>query len=180
LRDIASAGPDAGQAIIDEFQRGFTWLADPQRVTIAAVHGHALGAGFQLALACDIRVAAEDARFTMAETSLGLVPDLTGTLSLVRAVGYARAAEICLTGRRVAAEEALRIGLVNSVVAPDALPAAVDELAEALLRPAAGATRETLALLAAAADGPTLDKQRAAERAAQFRRLSELRAALGG
>ena len=103
-----------------------------------------------------------------------------GTLSLVRAVGYARAAEICLTGRRVAAEEALRIGLVNSVVAPDALPAAVDELAAALLRPAAGATRETLALLAAAADGPTLDKQRAAERAAQFRRLSELRAALGG
>jgi enoyl-CoA hydratase/carnithine racemase len=58
-------------------------------------------------------VAAEDAQFTMAETSLGLVPDLTGTLPLVRAVGYARAAEICLTGRRVAAEEALRIGLVK-------------------------------------------------------------------
>lgn len=175
LLEITSAGPDAGRAIIDEFQRGFTWLADPQRVTIAAVHGHAIGAGFQLALACDIRVAAEDARFTMAETSLGLVPDLTGALPLVRAVGYARAVEICLTGRRVAAEEALRIGLVNSVVAPDALSAVVDELATALLRPAAGATRETLALLAAAADCPTLDKQRAAERTAQFRRLSELR-----
>ena len=148
-------------------------------MTIAAVHGHAIGAGFQLALACDIRVAAEDAQFTMAETSLGLVPDLTGTLPLVRAVGYARAAEICLTGRRVAAEEALRIGLVNSVVALDALPAVVDELVATLLRPAAGAMRETLALLAAAADGPTLDKQRAAERAAQFRRLSELRTALG-
>jgi enoyl-CoA hydratase/carnithine racemase len=180
LLDLISAGPDTGQAIIDEFQRGFTWLADPQRVTIAAVHGHAIGAGFQLALACDIRVAAEDARFTMAETSLGLVPDLTGTLSLVRAVGYARAVEICLTGRRVAAEEALRIGLVNSVVARDALPTTVDELAAALLRPAPGATRETLALLAAAADGPTLDQQRGAERAAQCRRLSELRAALGG
>lgn len=179
LLDITAAGPDAGQAIIDEFQRGFTWLADPQRVTIAAVHGHAIGAGFQLALACDIRVAAEDAQFTMAETSLGLVPDLTGTLPLVRAVGYARAAEICLTGRRVAAEEALRIGLVNSVVALDALPAVVDELVATLLRPAAGAMRETLALLAAAADGPALDKQRAAERAAQFRRLSELRTALG-
>ncbi|HEX5346832.1 MAG TPA: enoyl-CoA hydratase/isomerase family protein [Pseudonocardiaceae bacterium] len=149
-------------------------------MSIAAVHGHAIGAGFQLALACDIRVAAEDARFTVAETSLGLVPDLTGTLSLVRAVGYARAAEICLTGRRVTAEEALRIGLVNSVVAPHSLPAVVDELAAALLRPAAAATCETLALLAAAADGPTLDTQRAAERAAQFRRLSELRAALVG
>jgi enoyl-CoA hydratase/carnithine racemase len=95
----------------------------------------------------------------------------------VRAVGYARAAEICLTGRRVAAEEALRIGLVNSVVALDALPAVVDELVATLLRPAAPATRETLALLAAAAEGPTLDEQRAAERAAQFRRLSELRTA---
>jgi enoyl-CoA hydratase/carnithine racemase len=178
--DIASAGPAAGQAIIEEFQRGFTWLADPQRVSIAAVHGHVIGAGFQLALACDIRVAADDARFTMAETSLGLVPDLTGTLSLVRAVGYARAVEICLTGRRVGAEEALRIGLVNSVVALDALPAAVDELAQALLRPPAAATRETLALLAAAADGPTLEKQCAAERAAQFRRLFELLPAPGG
>lgn len=96
--DITSAGPDAGQAIIEEFQRGFTWLADPQRVSIAAVHGHAIGAGFQLALACDIRVAAEDALFTMAETSLGLVPDLTGTLSLVRAVGYARAWRSALPG----------------------------------------------------------------------------------
>lgn len=175
LLEIASAGPDAGEAIIDGFQRGFTWLADPQRVTIAAVHGHAIGAGFQLALACDIRVAAEDARFTMAETSLGLVPDLTGTLPLVRAVGYARAVEICLTGRRVTAEEALRIGLVNCVVVPDALPAMVDELATALLRPPAEAARETLALLAGAADNPTLDQQRAAERAAQFRRLSQLR-----
>jgi enoyl-CoA hydratase/carnithine racemase len=93
--------------------------------------------------------------------------------------GRLRAAEICLTGRRVPAEEALRIGLVNSVVALDALPAVVDELVATLLRPAAGATRETLALLAAAAEGPTLDKQRAAERTAQFRRLSELRTALG-
>ena len=117
----------------------------------------------------------EASALVKAETSLGLVSDLTGTFPLVRAIGYARAVEICLTGRRVAAEEALRIGLVNSVVAADALPTVVDELATALLRPAARATRETLALLAAAADSPTLDKQRAAERAAQLRRLSELR-----
>jgi enoyl-CoA hydratase/carnithine racemase len=173
--DITMAPPGGGDAIIDDFQHGFTWLQAPNRVTVAAVHGHAIGAGFQLALACDIRIAATDAQFTMAETGLGLVPDLTGTLPLVRAVGYARAVDICLTGRRVAADEALRIGLVNSVVEPDQLAATVDELVARLLKPLAGATRETLALLASAADASSLDEQRAAERAAQLRRLAELR-----
>jgi enoyl-CoA hydratase/carnithine racemase len=173
--EITGAPPGSGDAMIDRFQQGFTWLMTPALVTVAAVHGHAIGAGFQLALACDLRVATTEAKFTMAEPSLGLVPDLTGTLPLVRAVGYARAVDICLTGRRVAADEALRIGLVNSVVAPDDLDSAVDELVAALLKPAAGATRETLALLASAAEAPTLDEQRAAERAAQLRRLAELR-----
>lgn len=173
--DITTAPPGGGDAIIDRFQQGFTWLLAPSRVTVAAVRGHAIGAGFQLALACDIRVAATDAQFCMAETSLGLVPDLTGTLPLVRAVGYSRAVEICLTGRRIGAQEALRIGLVNSVVEPDQLDSTVDELVAGLLKPAAGAARETLALLASAADPTDLDQQRAAERSAQLRRLAELR-----
>lgn len=177
--DITAVPPAEGDAIIDRFQRGFTWLMAPDRVTIAAVRGYAIGAGFQLALACDLRVATADATFTMAEPSLGLVPDLTGTLPLVRAVGYARAVDICLTSRRVGAEEALRIGLVNSVVADDQLDAAVDELVAQVLKPLPGAMTETLALLASAADNPTLDVQRAAERSAQLRRLTELRKALG-
>ena len=177
---ISSSSAAEGEAIIDGFQRGFTWLADPGRVTIAAVHGHAIGAGFQLALACDLRIAAEDARFTMAEPSLGLVPDLTGTLPLVRAVGYARAADICLTGRRVPADEALRIGLVNSVVPADGLDQAVDELVGAVSKPAVGAVRETLALLANAATAPTLDEQRKLEAQAQLRRFADLKALLGG
>jgi enoyl-CoA hydratase/carnithine racemase len=177
--EITSVPPAEGDALIDGFQQGFRWLAAPERVTVAAVQGYAIGAGFQLALACDLRIATEDATFTMAEPSLGLVPDLTGTLPLVRAVGYSRAVDICLTGRRVGADEALRIGLVNSVVPLDQLDAAVDELVAALLKPLAGATTETLALLAGAADNPTLDEQRAAERAAQLRRLAELRKALG-
>ena len=82
-------------AKIASYQAGFTWLSDPARVTIAAVQGHAIGAGFQLALACDFRVLTEDAQFCMAETGLGLVPDLGGTLPLVRLVGYSRAAEMC-------------------------------------------------------------------------------------
>jgi enoyl-CoA hydratase/carnithine racemase len=179
LARLASASPEEGDALIESFQQGFTWLMDPARVTIAVVHGHAIGAGFQLALACDLRIATPAARFTMAETSLGLVPDLTGTLPLVRAVGYARAAEICLTGRRVDAEEALRIGLVNRVVPAGELESTVDELVAALLKPMPGATRETLALLATAAGNPTLDEQCAAERAAQLRRLAELATALG-
>ncbi len=179
LGTIATESAERADALIAEFQQGFHWLRDPSRVTVAAVHGHAIGAGFQLALACDLRILADNAQLCMAETSLGLVPDLTGTLPLVRCVGYARAAEICLTGRRVPADEALRIGLANSVVEADRLDEAVGELVASLLRPMAGAVRETLALLAHAAEGPTQEEQLAAERAAQIRRLTELRAMLG-
>ena len=83
------------------FQEAFAWLRRPSLITIAAVQGHAIGAGFQLALACDFRVVAEDAKFCMAEVTLGLVPDLGGTKRLVELVGYARALELCVTGRRV-------------------------------------------------------------------------------
>jgi enoyl-CoA hydratase/carnithine racemase len=92
----------------------------------------------------------------------------------VRCVGYARAAEICLTGRRVGAEEALRIGLANAVVPLDQLDSAVDDLVARLLRPMPGAVSETLGVLAAAAQGPTLAAQLATERAAQLRRFAEL------
>ncbi|WHT16913.1 enoyl-CoA hydratase/isomerase family protein [Crossiella sp. CA-258035] len=176
LVSLASGSPEDSDAVIAEFQRGFTWLRESNFITVAAVHGHAIGAGFQLALACDLRVAAEDAQFAMAETSLGLVPDLGGTLPLVQCVGYARAVEICLTGRRVGAEEALRIGLVNEVVPADALDAAVANLVARLVAPMPGASRETLALLAKAAGSPSLSEQTAAERSAQLRRLAELKA----
>ena len=176
LSEIVARGPEAGAALIAEFQEGFRWLRHPRRVTIAAVAGHAIGAGFQLALACDLRVVAEDVQFSMAETTLGLVPDLGGTLPLVRAVGYARAAEICVTGRRVGAAEALRIGLANTVVPAEGLDAAVEGLVGSITRPMAGAVRETLALIAAAADGSSEEEQLALEREAQLRRLAELAA----
>src|ERR1700712_918732 len=109
--DLSVVAEQAGGALPDEatiasYQDGFTWLARPEIVSVALVQGHAVGAGFQLALACDLRVVATDVQFRMAETSLGLVPDLTGTEALVHLVGYARALEICLTGRRVGAQEA--------------------------------------------------------------------------
>ncbi|KJK36800.1 enoyl-CoA hydratase [Lentzea aerocolonigenes] len=176
LPGMLALSPEEADARIASYQAGFTWLSDPARVTIAAVHGHAIGAGFQLALACDFRVLAEDAQFCMAETGLGLVPDLGGTLPLVRLVGYSRAAEICVTSRRVPAAEALQMGLANSVVPLADLDAAVESLVAAVTKPLAGAVSETLALIASAAAGPSLDSQLAVERAAQLRRINALAA----
>ncbi|NGY59738.1 enoyl-CoA hydratase/isomerase family protein [Lentzea sp. NEAU-D13] len=171
LGALLSLSAEEADARIASYQAGFTWLSDPARVTIAAVQGHAIGAGFQLALACDFRVLAEDAQFCMAETGLGLVPDLGGTLPLVRLVGYSRAAEMCVTSRRVPAEEALRIGLANSVAPLDGLDAAVDALVAAVMKPLPGAVSETLALMASAASGVPFADQLALERAAQLRRV---------
>ena len=129
---------------------GFTWLHRPDVVTIAAVQGHAIGAGFQLALACDMRILADDARLSMAEVTLGLVPDLAGTKRLVELVGYSRALEICATGRRIDAGEADRIGLATLVVPPE-LDGAVRDLAAGLLAGNRDAVVEIKALLAGAA-----------------------------
>jgi len=142
-------------------------------VSIAAVQGHAVGAGFQLALACDLRVAATDAQFTMAEPSLGLVPDLGGTQVLVDLVGYARALEICATGRRVGAGEASDLGLVNLVVGGPQLRGAVDDLAAAICGSPAEAVAATKALLLGASRRSYAD-QLLAERTAQLARIKAL------
>ena len=158
---------------IDAYQRGFTWLRDPRFVTIAQVHGHAIGAGFQLALSCDLRIVADDAKFCMKEPALGLVPDLTGTKPLVEIVGYARALEICATARTVLADEARELGLATAVVPASELDSTTALLTEAILANAAGAVRETKALLQGAAQ-TDLDDQRLRERTAQIRRFREL------
>jgi enoyl-CoA hydratase/carnithine racemase len=170
---------DAAMAdAIDAFQRGFTFLRDPRFVSIAAVQGYAIGAGFQLALACDLRIVTDDAQLCMKETALGLVPDLTGTKPLVESVGYARALEICATARMVGAVEAVDIGLALAAVPAAELDATVADLVAALTAPMAGAVRETKALLQGAADR-SLDEQRRLEREAQTRRFREVAALLG-
>ncbi|MDX3384967.1 enoyl-CoA hydratase/isomerase family protein [Streptomyces niveiscabiei] len=171
--DLARRGDAELDAAIAGFQEGFTWWRRSDIVSVAAVQGHAIGAGFQLALACDLRVVADDVQFAMRETSLGLVPDLTGTHPLVSLVGYGRAAEICLTGRYVHADEALRIGLANAVVPAAGLDKAVQDLTATLLTAPRDAVVETKALLQGAA-GRSYDDQRAAERTAQARRLRDL------
>jgi enoyl-CoA hydratase/carnithine racemase len=146
-------------------------------VSIAAVQGYAIGAGFQLALSCDLRVLTDDAQLCMKESALGLVPDLTGTKPLVAAVGYARALEICATARMVSAAEAAGIGLANVVVPAAELDATVADLVAALTAAMPGAVRETKALLLAAG-GRSLDEQRRFEREAQVRRFRDLAAML--
>jgi enoyl-CoA hydratase/carnithine racemase len=173
LVQLASMDAEAVDRQIAEYQRAFTWWSRPEIISIAAVQGHAVGAGFQLALACDLRVVADDARFAMRETSLGLVPDLTGTSRLVRSVGYARALEICVSGRWVGAQESVDIGLAQLVVPRAELEVAVGDLVAALTAPDHGAVRETKQLLQSAVE---LDEpeQQARERAAQRRRLAAL------
>jgi enoyl-CoA hydratase/carnithine racemase len=158
---------------IAAYQAAFTWWRRNDVVSVAAVQGHAIGAGFQLALACDLRVCADDVQFAMRETSLGLVPDLAGTHPLVHLVGYARALEICATGRFVHAEEAERCGLANLVVPGAEIDDAVADLAGALLAAPRDAVVETKALLAGAVSRG-YEEQCVAERAAQGRRLRDL------
>ena len=176
---LLALSDEEAAARIDEFQGGFTWLRDPRFVSIAKVRGYAIGAGFQLALSCDLRVVADDAKFSMKESALGLVPDLTGTKPLVEHVGYARALEICATARVVTAEEAVRIGLATSAVPSAELDAAVADLAKALTAPMAGVVPETKALLQGAGERD-LDEQRRLEREAQVRRFRAVAAALAG
>jgi enoyl-CoA hydratase/carnithine racemase len=147
-------------------------------VSVAAVQGHAVGAGFQLALAADLRVLADDAQVAMREPSLGLVPDLGGTQPLVQAVGYSRALELCLSGRWIGAEEAYALGLATVVVPAAELSAATSDLVAALLAVPAGAAAATKELLLGAA-ARTYDEQLLAERTAQLGRLRALLSAFG-
>ena len=177
LRILAGEGADEADRVpspadpgfedwVAACQQGFAWLRSPSLICIAAVRGHAIGAGFQLALGCDLRVLADDAMLCMKEPSLGLVPDLMGTKPLVDIVGLPRALEICLTGRSVPAAEARELRLAELVVPAADLDGAVADLAAALLAVDPATARATKELLSRAA-GNTLEQQAAAERQAQ-------------
>src|ERR1700728_2307379 len=117
--DIVELGDSGAGAVGASFADALGALAAIPRATIAAVNGYALGGGLELALACDFRVCAEDSRFGLPEVLLGVIPGGGGTQRLPRLIGSSRAKELILTGRQVRTEEALAIGLVNRVVAPD-------------------------------------------------------------
>jgi len=115
---------------IGDIQEAYTWLADAPYPTIAAMRGYALGGGLQLALACDLRIAARGTKLGLLEHKYGLLPDLGGTYWLPRIVGPAKAKELIFTAETIDADEALRIGLVNRLVDDSELEAAATALAE--------------------------------------------------
>jgi enoyl-CoA hydratase/carnithine racemase len=109
-------GPEAARRIGGHFRAALDGLAGMPRATIAAINGVALGGGCELALACDFRVVADNARLGQPEILLGIIPGGGGTQRLPRLIGAARAKDLVLTGRQVSADEALRIGLADRVV----------------------------------------------------------------
>ncbi len=127
-----AAGSDVGpiEARAVRLRPGITQhhraIAAIDRPTIAAIHGYAVGGGLELALACDLRIASEDAKLGLLEVRRGIIPGAGGTQRLARVVGRAHALRLALTGEPIDAQEAYRIGLVNEVVPrADLLPAAV-------------------------------------------------------
>ena len=178
LADQVALNDQALADLIGTWQQGFLWFRDPRWITISAVHGAAVGAGFQLALATDLCVAADDAKFCMKENALGLIPDLAGTQPLYDRVGYSRALEICATSRWVPAAEAERLGIVHSMVPAAELETAVRALVESLLAtvPAPGVAVKQLLL-----DAPHRDlrAQAEAERTAQVPLLRAMVKRLG-
>lgn len=132
--DTSSFGDVQGapREMIARAQAGFRKIAALPVPTVAAVKGHALGAGLQLALACDIRVVADDAKLGLLEARYGLVPDLGGTQRLPALVGPGRAKKMIWLAERIDGDEAGRIGLAEIVVGANEVDATADELAATL------------------------------------------------
>ncbi|MBM4013773.1 MAG: enoyl-CoA hydratase/isomerase family protein [Planctomycetes bacterium] len=122
------------EALLSINSRLFQRLEETPYPTIAAIRGFCLGGGSELALACDLRIAGESARFGQPEVSLGIVPGAGATYRLPRAVGAAKARELIFTGRILDGREALRIGLVNELVPDGEVDAAASRMAADILK----------------------------------------------
>jgi enoyl-CoA hydratase/carnithine racemase len=159
------------RSFVDMAQRPFRTIARMAKPTVAAVQGHAVGAGLQLALACDLRVAGADAMFGMLEPRYGLIPDLGGAHRLARLIGPSRAKEIAWSTRVVEAPEALSIGLIDRLVGSEDLRAE----AAALARQVSQHSPTTVSLikeLIESAPETALDREFELEAEAQARAIS--------
>ena len=156
--------PDRIEQMIRQFHGIFRRLAKTEKVTVAAVQGHCLGGGFELAAMCDLVVAAEDARFGQPEIKLGQFPPV-GVVLLPYLIGYRKAAELILTGMTLTAPEAQALGLVNRVVPVKQLQEATDELLRELLEQSGAALRLTKTILRRVAG---LDFEKALSEGEQF------------
>ncbi len=153
---------DESLALLRKAQEVIRLLAGMEKVTIAALNGFATGLGLDLALACDLRIAAERVKVAEAFTSMGLIPDGGGTFFLPRLIGLAKAAEMIFTGDPLSAAEAERIGLINRVVPNDKFPRAIEDLADKLRRrpfPALGLAKQAVWKNLAADLGSALENE---------------------
>jgi enoyl-CoA hydratase len=132
IKELAVHRPVQGKELALRGQHVFDLIENLGKPVIAAINGYALGGGCELAMACTLRVAADTARLGQPEINLGLLPGYGGTQRLSRLVGKGIALELMLTGRQIAADEALRIGLVNRVVPASQLMAECRALADEL------------------------------------------------
>ncbi|MBX7057815.1 MAG: enoyl-CoA hydratase/isomerase family protein [Leptospirales bacterium] len=129
LKERAGMRPDEVSEFLQSNSALFEQLAEFPAPTIAVIHGAALGGGLELALCCDLRLAAEDALLGLPETSLGIIPGAGGTQRLPRLIGASRAAELIYCARRISGIEAANLGLVNRALPAAALQTAASQLA---------------------------------------------------
>jgi len=147
ITEIASASPLQAQAFTRHGQAVFDFVETLGKPVIAAVNGYALGGGCELAMACTLRIAAENASFGQPEVKLGVMPGFGGTQRLPRLVGKGRAMQIILTAQNIDAREAHRIGLVNEVVEPARLMARAEEVLLQIIANAPLAVRLSMAAM---------------------------------
>ena len=133
IGELVTMTPITGKATAEKGQRIFHAIERFPKPVIAAINGFALGGGCELALACHIRIASENAQIGLPEVTLGIIPGYGGTQRMARLLGKGKALELILTGDRIKAAEAERIGLVNKVVPADQLMTAAEEMARTIM-----------------------------------------------
>ncbi|MEE4330019.1 MAG: enoyl-CoA hydratase-related protein, partial [Wenzhouxiangella sp.] len=144
ISEIREQSPLEARTFSEFGQNLMSMIQSLDKPVIAAINGFALGGGMELALACHLRIASDNARLGLPEINLGIMPGFGGTQRLVRLVGTTRALEMTLTGKPIRAEQALNLGLVNQVVPQDQLEEAVKTFAEPLVKAAPEAVRGIL------------------------------------
>ena len=144
INELASVSAEEGERLAARGQRVFSLIENCGKPVIACINGFALGGGCELALACTLRIASTTARLGQPEVKIGILPGYGGTQRLPRLIGKGAALKMILTGEMVNATEALRLGLVDEVVAPEALMARGEELASTIAAMAPIAVRDSI------------------------------------